>query len=101
MRVSSTTYVPLIYFFIPYDSCTTLSTILQLLTFLIAGHETTSGMLTFATYYLLKNPSALRALREELDSVVGVGGDVQLEHLGRLPYLVGTYLPSLPLENNN
>lgn len=46
-------------------------------------------MLTFATYYLLKNPSALRALREELDSVVGVGGDVQLEHLGRLPYLVG------------
>lgn len=70
----------------------------QLLTFLIAGHETTSGMLTFATYYLLKNPAALRALREELDSVVGVGGDVRLEHLGRLPYLVGTYLPSLPLE---
>lgn len=97
MRVSSTTYVPLIYFFIPY---TTLSTILQLLTFLIAGHETTSGMLTFATYYLLKNPSALRALREELDSVVGVGGDVQLEHLGRLPYLVGTYFLSLPLKKS-
>jgi cytochrome P450/NADPH-cytochrome P450 reductase len=28
----------------------------QMVTFLIAGHETTSGMLSFATYYLLKNP---------------------------------------------
>lgn len=57
-------------------------------------------MLTFATYYLLKSPAALRALREELDSVVGVGGDVQLEHLGRLPYLVGTSSSILPTQNN-
>lgn len=28
----------------------------QMVTFLIAGHETTSGMLSFATYYMLKNP---------------------------------------------
>ena len=29
----------------------------QVLTFLIAGHETTSGMLTFAFSYLLRNPA--------------------------------------------
>jgi len=29
----------------------------QMVTFLIAGHETTSGMLSFATYYMLKYPS--------------------------------------------
>ena len=28
----------------------------QCITFLIAGHETTSGLLSFAVYYLLKNP---------------------------------------------
>ena len=28
----------------------------QCITFLIAGHETTSGLLSFAIYYLLKNP---------------------------------------------
>ena len=28
----------------------------QCLTFLVAGHETTSGLLSFAIYYLLKNP---------------------------------------------
>ena len=28
----------------------------QCITFLVAGHETTSGLLSFALYYLLKNP---------------------------------------------
>ena len=28
----------------------------QMITFLIAGHETTSGLLSFATYLLLRNP---------------------------------------------
>ncbi len=31
----------------------------QLVTFLIAGHETTSGLLSFAVYLLLKNPAVL------------------------------------------
>ena len=33
----------------------------QLVTFLIAGHETTSGLLTFALYELLRNPQTLAA----------------------------------------
>ncbi|CAF1691369.1 unnamed protein product, partial [Adineta ricciae] len=32
----------------------------QMLTFLVAGHETTSGLLSFALYYLLKNPHTLQ-----------------------------------------
>ena len=30
--------------------------IAQCLTFLVAGHETTSGLLSFAIYFLMKNP---------------------------------------------
>lgn len=62
----------------------------QLITFLVAGHETTSGMLTFSTYYLLKNPEALCKLRKEIDSVVG-DEEIRLEHLSKLPYLIGTH----------
>ena len=33
----------------------------QCLTFLVAGHETTSGLLSFAIYFLLKNPECAQA----------------------------------------
>ncbi|MDM0041443.1 cytochrome P450 [Variovorax sp. J22G21] len=39
--------------------------------FLIAGHETTSGLLSFATYFLIKNPHVLAEARAEVDSVLG------------------------------
>lgn len=39
--------------------------------FLIAGHETTSGMLSFATYALLNNPDVLAKAYEEVDRVLG------------------------------
>ena len=39
--------------------------------FLIAGHETTSGLLSFAIYYLLKNPAILAKAQAEVDSVLG------------------------------
>ncbi|KAH8111193.1 cytochrome P450 oxidoreductase OrdA-like protein [Phellopilus nigrolimitatus] len=68
----------------------------NLLTFLIAGHETTSGMLSFATYFLLKNPDALRALRAELDAVLG-GSECTLAELGKLPYLTAVMRESLRL----
>lgn len=41
-----------------------------MITFLIAGHETTSGLLSFAIYYLLKNPEALSKSYEEVDRVL-------------------------------
>jgi cytochrome P450 / NADPH-cytochrome P450 reductase len=60
----------------------------NLLTFLIAGHETTSGLMSFMTYYLLKHPESLKKLREEVDSVLGQR-PLQVEDLSKLPYLVG------------
>ena len=45
-------------------------------------------MLTFVTYYLLKNPEKLVKLREELDRVVG-DDDVRLEHLNKCEYMIG------------
>ncbi|WP_282940215.1 bifunctional cytochrome P450/NADPH--P450 reductase [Paenibacillus sp. RC67] len=42
----------------------------QIITFLIAGHETTSGLLSFALYYLLKNPDKLQKAYEEVDRVL-------------------------------
>ncbi len=43
----------------------------QCITFLIAGHETTSGLLSFAIYFLLKNPDVVRRARAEVDEVLG------------------------------
>ncbi|AJY75535.1 bifunctional cytochrome P450/NADPH--P450 reductase [Paenibacillus beijingensis] len=42
----------------------------QIITFLIAGHETTSGLLSFSLYFLLKNPDKLRKAYEEVDRVL-------------------------------
>lgn len=43
----------------------------QIITFLIAGHETTSGLLAFAIYFLLKHPEVLAQAYEEVDRVLG------------------------------
>lgn len=43
----------------------------QILTFLIAGHETTSGLLSFALYYLLNHPDVLAKAYAEVDRVLG------------------------------
>ena len=40
-------------------------------TFLIAGHETTSGLLSFAIAYLLKHPEVVARAQEEVDRVLG------------------------------
>jgi cytochrome P450/NADPH-cytochrome P450 reductase len=43
----------------------------QIITFLIAGHETTSGLLSFAIYELLHHPEALAKAYAEVDRVLG------------------------------
>ena len=43
----------------------------QCITFLIAGHETTSGLLSFVLYALLKNPDVLARAYDEVDRVLG------------------------------
>ena len=43
----------------------------DLMTMLIAGHETTAAVLTWALFELTKNPEEMKKVREEIDRVVG------------------------------
>jgi len=43
----------------------------DLITLLIAGHETTAAVLTWMVYALSQHPEALRAVQAEIDEVVG------------------------------
>ncbi|MGW1887213.1 bifunctional cytochrome P450/NADPH--P450 reductase [Streptomyces sp. NPDC001970] len=58
----------------------------QVITFLIAGHETTSGTLAFALYHLAKHPAALRLVQREVDELWGDTPDPEptFEDVGRL-----------------
>jgi unspecific monooxygenase len=47
----------------------------QVITFIVAGHETTSGALAFALYYLTSDPHVLARARAEVDALWGDGGD--------------------------
>ncbi|WP_285890789.1 cytochrome P450 [Mesobacillus maritimus] len=42
----------------------------QIITFLIAGHETTSGLLSFALYLMLKHPEVMKKAYAEVDQVL-------------------------------
>ncbi|MFR9803510.1 bifunctional cytochrome P450/NADPH--P450 reductase [Pseudonocardia sp. RS010] len=59
----------------------------QCITFLIAGHETTSGLLSFAIYALVKNPDVLDRARAEVDQVLGDDAAPTFEQVGRLRYV--------------
>jgi len=61
---------------------------------LIAGHETTSGLLSFAIYFLLKNPEVLERARGLVDEVLG-DAVPELSHLGKLRYIWVTLTPSV------
>ncbi|MDT0344314.1 cytochrome P450 [Streptomyces litchfieldiae] len=59
----------------------------QILTFLAAGHETTSGALSFALYYLAKHPEVLARARAEVDEVWGTAAVPAYEQVSKLRYL--------------
>ena len=58
-------------------------------TFLIAGHETTSGMLSFAVYFLLNNPHVLQKAYEEVDRVLGrnINAKPTAQQVNQLTYI--------------
>ncbi|HZF91762.1 bifunctional cytochrome P450/NADPH--P450 reductase [Streptomyces sp.] len=60
----------------------------QVITFLIAGHETTSGAMSFALYYLAKHPTALHLVQREADALWGDRADPEptYDEIGRLTY---------------
>ena len=57
----------------------------EVMTLLIAGHETVSTALTWAWYLLSQHPEIERRLHSELDDVLG-GHLPTVEHLARLTY---------------
>jgi cytochrome P450/NADPH-cytochrome P450 reductase len=69
----------------------------NMITFLIAGHETTSGLLSFAFYYLLANPRTMEKARQEVDEVSG-GEPITVQHLSKLPYLNAVLKEALRLQ---
>ncbi|MFP5346341.1 MAG: bifunctional cytochrome P450/NADPH--P450 reductase, partial [Actinomycetes bacterium] len=61
--------------------------IAQCITFLIAGHETTSGLLSFAVYYLLENPEVVERARAEVDDVLAETAVPTFDQVHRLTYV--------------
>ncbi|KAL5629572.1 hypothetical protein BROUX41_001178 [Berkeleyomyces rouxiae] len=70
----------------------------NLITFLIAGHDTTSGLLSFAFYEMLKHPETYQKAQAEVDAVVG-RDPVSLEHLSKLPYIAAILRETLRLDS--
>ncbi|UJR17796.1 hypothetical protein I4U23_004695 [Adineta vaga] len=66
----------------------------QMVTFLIAGHETTSGLLSFTIYYLLKNPHALQKAQAEVDSY----NEITVDTLSKLKYIDAILKETLRLQ---
>ncbi len=61
----------------------------QINTFLIAGHETTSGLMSFTLYYLLNNPDILERAYEEVDRVLGrdISATPTIKQVNQLTYI--------------
>ncbi|PNH46283.1 hypothetical protein VD0003_g9045 [Verticillium dahliae] len=68
----------------------------NLITFLIAGHETTSGLLSFAFLELLKHPESYQRAQKEVDDVCGKG-TIKVEHMAKLPYISAVLRETLRL----
>lgn len=59
----------------------------QVITFLVAGHETTSGALSFALHYLSRSPEVLARAQAEVDEVWGAAEEPAYEQVAKLRYL--------------
>lgn len=69
----------------------------QLITFLVAGHETTSGALSFALYFLARDPQVYARARAEVDEVWGAGTP-SFEQVTKLRYIRRVLDESLRLQ---
>lgn len=66
----------------------------ELMTFMVAGHETTANALSWALYHIAKNPLIYKKLREEIDK--HVTEDVpSFDQLDSIPYLENVINESL------
>ncbi|KAK3152251.1 hypothetical protein QOZ80_2BG0156410 [Eleusine coracana subsp. coracana] len=68
----------------------------DLMTMLIAGHETTAAVLTWSIYLLAQNPTKMRKAQAEVDSVLSSGA-VTVESLKKMEYIKSIIVESLRL----
>lgn len=68
----------------------------NMLTFLSAGHETTSAMLTTICFYLCEYPEIQAKAQHEVDTVVGLTS-LSVDHIQKLPYLEAVIKEALRL----
>jgi cytochrome P450/NADPH-cytochrome P450 reductase len=73
----------------------------QCVTFLVAGHETTSGLLSFTISYLLKDPEVVARAQEEVDRVLGTDPSLpptvaQVQQLGYIRQILDETLRLWP-----
>ncbi|MFJ2512713.1 cytochrome P450 [Streptomyces griseoviridis] len=59
----------------------------QVITFLVAGHETTSGALSFALHYLSRHPEIAARARAEVDAVWGDAESPGYDQVAKLRYV--------------
>ncbi|XP_064107332.1 cytochrome P450 9e2-like [Macrobrachium nipponense] len=71
--------------------------IAQGLLFLIAGYDTTSTTLAFASYLLAKNPEAQQRLRQELQDIVEQYDGITYQGIMESKYLEGIILETMRL----
>lgn len=55
--------------------------------FYLAGHETTSSLVTVTFYQLLRHPEIIKKIQNELDLVLGNDKEITIEHIEKLTYL--------------
>ncbi|KNA25057.1 hypothetical protein SOVF_010120 [Spinacia oleracea] len=68
----------------------------DLMTMLIAGHETTAAVLTWSIFFLSQNPSKMKKAQAEIDAVLGKG-KVTFDSLKNLEYIRLIVVESLRL----
>ncbi|CAM8965892.1 unnamed protein product [Rhodiola kirilowii] len=68
----------------------------DLMTMLIAGHETSAAVLTWTFYLLSQNPDAMAKLQNEVDSILGDRFPT-IENMKRLKYTTRVINESLRL----
>lgn len=69
----------------------------EMITLLLAGHETTATALAWTMHHVLRQPPVLRRIRDELDDVLA-GRPLAAEHLPRLAYLDAVIKEGLRLD---
>lgn len=70
----------------------------QLINFLVAGHETTSGALSFAFYFLSRHPEVVARARAEISEVWGDATRPSFEQVSKLRYVRRVLDESLRLQ---